>query len=188
MKTFDCSDPYFKALSAELQARKNVPSLIVIKILTEFNKTKDLNTLENCTFKYIHNFMETGYKEPRLKIACEDFGYKISELESLKCDGKDSDHIIEEILSRSEETAPTAETASTAEITSTTETASTVETAPTVVSAETTPSHTFESGTTVTSMLEAFNNIWENGGTLTPRGGTDSSGSTMWTATVNTKK
>jgi len=85
--------------AAQSSDKKPMPPMIY-NFLQKFLDNK--RNLDSTTFRYIAEYLETGdnIQPYRLEVACSDFGYTISELDSLRVSGKTARDIAAEIVGR----------------------------------------------------------------------------------------
>lgn len=82
---------------------KGVMSEEQIRMLTQYIKQPDptnLDSIQNSTFKYIAKYLNSGQQDPKLKIACLDFGYTLQELKQFCHEGISPVHVACAVISR----------------------------------------------------------------------------------------
>ena len=68
------------------QKTKNKMNSNVISILHSYREHKNINCLQNTTFKYIVNYKTNSDVCKRLNIALSDFGFTINEIDKMTID------------------------------------------------------------------------------------------------------
>lgn len=82
---------------------KSVMSETQIILLSKYIVQPDqtnLDSLQDSTFRYIAKYLNSGQQDPRLKIACRDFGYTLQELKQFRHDRISPVHVACAVISR----------------------------------------------------------------------------------------